>query len=228
MLLLIDIVLGDSFNLYQIDSEFQVNAFGVFILMIFSYVLNNSLSALFNYISRFFLWGKIREYFIYRKLDVFKEKEFSDKKYSCITFIINYEDIKVTIDKNIVEKTDSLYFILLSKLRIKNVPDASIKTVIDIYDVVRTLVMASKDNSIIDWIKYHWDQLRLARSTIMPSFILIVLTPFLLVDWNCDIQTIIIGEVIIFLFFILQYFHYFYRERFMIYTLFGYFINEYI
>jgi hypothetical protein len=226
LLLLADILLGDFFNLYQLDAGLPISVFGLFILLIFSYVLNNSLSALFNYLSRFMLWGRIREYFIYRKMDVFKDKSFT-KKVTCISYIIRKDSIEKIINREIAPKNDNLFNVFKTKLKCCNIPEASVSKIIDTYEVIRTLVMASNDNSIIDWIHYHWDQLRLARGTIVPAFFLLFIIPLLLIDWNMSTTEVIIGGICGFLFFMLQYFHYYYRERFMIYTMFGYFINGY-
>jgi hypothetical protein len=85
--------------------------------------------------------------------------------------------------------------------------------------------MASQDSAIIGWIQYHWGQLRLARSTLVPSFLLVLFLPWAATDWpGCSVTTILGLALLAFLFFLIQLGHYYYRERFMIYAMLGYFL----
>ena len=65
-LLFLQLLSGGNFDLGRADSRnvfFGNNAF-VFGGIVFAYVVNTSLSALLNLISRILLWGKTREYLI--------------------------------------------------------------------------------------------------------------------------------------------------------------------
>ena len=122
------------------------------------------------------------------------------------------------------DKRHNLYSDLITVLKAKGVPSHAIKTPLDIYDAVRTLVMASQDNAIISWIGYHWSHLRLARSTLVPALIFIVLMPSAVIHWQFGWNSAIWASMICFIFFITQLVHYYYRERFMIYAMVSYFL----
>ena len=113
------------------------------------------------------------------------------------------------------------------KLTACGVANQAIPSILDIYEVVRTLVMASHDSMIIGWIQYHWSQLRLARSTLFPSVLLAILLPACMLQWQVHIWRVAV--VLLFLAFlvVLQVAHYYYRERFMIYAMVGYFLTAY-
>ncbi len=227
MLLLIDVVMGSSFDLIQESNREGLMKSSTFLIggILLAYIINTSLSSLFNLVSRILLWGKIREYLMYRKLDIFKVPSLRDKKIWWLTYLLQRKAILLEIEKVKSERAVNLYPELIKKLNENNVPKQSQKSILDIYDVVRTIVMASRDSAIIGWIQYHWAHLRLARSTLVPAFLLITFLPLAVSDWGLYPMYIIVLAVITSLsFFLLQLSHYYYRERFMIYAMLGYFL----
>lgn len=227
ILLVIDVVTGSSFDLIKEFNQKRLMNSSIFLIggILLSYIINTSISSLFNLVSRILVWGKIREYLMYRKLDIFKMKSLKDKKIWWLSYLCHRKEILIEIEKIKAKRKISLYHILISKLNEKKIPAQSQKSILDIYDVVRTIVMASCDSAIIGWIQYHWAHLRLARSTLVPAFLLIIFLPLAIIDWNVNSTSIEIMTLILCLsFFLIQVCHYYYRERFMIYAMLGYFL----
>ena len=78
MLVAVDVLSGTSFDLR--DAGHRNATFGnpwlVTGVVLVAYVVNTSLSSMLNLLSRKLFWGRVREYLIYRKLNVFKQEEF--------------------------------------------------------------------------------------------------------------------------------------------------------
>ena len=226
ILLVLDIVIPEV-NLTSIETQkylFEhpsLISFGV----IFSYILTTSSSAIYNFISRIILWGKIREFILYKKLDIFKENEFEMCRINLISFLIRYKSIRSKIDQMIKSNNNCiLYHFLIKKIKSQNVPDKAIQNPLDIYEALRTLVMASQDNAIISWINYHWSHLRLARSTLVPAIGFMVFTPWAILHWGYGTIWFIASLIVSMGFFIIQFIHYYYRERFMMYSMVEYYL----
>ena len=224
MIFIADVVMGDSFDSKSLF-KYEHRDFILIIGSIFAYVINTSISSLFNLISRILLWGKVREYLMYRKLNIFKEAEFEKRKIWLFYYLRKRNELKKTIDKVKEKEAKNLFPELKEKLKEWNVPEHCSDSILDIYDFIRTIVMASKDSAIISWIQYHWAQLRLARNTLVPTFLLIFFLPAAIHSWHIYTwPTTLLAAILSFCFFILQLCHYYYRERFMIYAMLGYFL----
>lgn len=191
--------------------------------LIVSYIVTTSLSACFNLVSRRLVWGRVRAYIIYRKLDVFKNRRF-DTRMNVIRFLWTYELTTRKVKKVLRKGKCSLHGILTTALNEAGVPAQMTKDPLDIYDSVRTLVMASRDNAVISWISYHWSHLRLARSTLVPIILFAFLIPAVTDHWGYSCSVFFGSLSACLLFFVIQLVHYYYRERFMIYSMLGYFL----
>jgi len=237
LILAVDLLRGSSFNLTCEESRKDLlDNHGLLAAgILLAYIINTSLSSLFNLWWRIVGGGKIREYLMYRKLDLFKDQAIKDlakrwgiKRFWLWSYFRHRADLVCIIEKEIKNRgTSNLYGHLLLRLREEGVPEASCNSILDIYDVVRTKVMSSQDSAIIGWIQYHWSQLRLARSTIIPSLIMVVLLIVLAFrDWNLSQRYVVVLTAFGTGFFTLQLYHYYYRERFMIYAMLGYFLSR--
>ena len=226
MLVAVDVLSGTSFDLR--DAGHRNATFGnpwlVTGVVLVAYVVNTSLSSMLNLLSRKLFWGRVREYLIYRKLNVFKQEEFEKERPWCLRYIRGRKQIQNQID--LVKKDKkSLLPVLLDKIKRDHPEEELWRSILDVYDLVRTEVMASGDSAIIGWIQYHWGQLRLARSTLVPAILLILVLPFAGYGWFSPHWLAAIGGLLLSLaFFSVQLIHYYYRERFMIYSMFSYYL----
>ena len=229
MVLMYDTLMGNSFDLIKqesLDDLFSENSLLTIAGVLLAYIINTSLSSMLNLFLRILAWGKVREYLLYRKLDVFKTGILKEKNVWCLRYLFHRKEIMEDVYTVIEQKKESLYPVLINKLSKEKVPEQSCKSILDIYDVVRTIVMSSQDSAVIGWIQYHWSQLRLTRSTLVPTFLLIIFVPLTLNDWGIyNSFTVLSGLIICLFIFLLQLGHYYYRERFMIYSMLGYFLT---
>lgn len=228
ILIVVDLAFGSSFNLCDETARQTLlkNSYLLIPGLLFAYLLNTSCTAFFNLISRLVLWGRIREYLMLRKLEVFRAKPFSGepRRMWWLRYILKRRKLRAKVEEAKQAGNGSLYPVLVRRMEEEEVPAECRKNMLDAYEVVRTIVLASKDNAVIEWIQYHWSQLRLPRSTIIPSLLLTYLVPAVLRDWGCSRLQATTGAIIAISFLLLQWVHYYYRERFMIYAMVGYFV----
>jgi hypothetical protein len=220
LVLAVDIFSCSKFNLpdHYRNLDATIWIFG----LVIAYILNTSISASLNIMLRPLLWGKTREYLIYRKLNLFKEPTLEAHDVSWWKYVLKSRQLKKAIE-NAKKKDDiNLYKAMTARMQDKGIPECAYTTPYDLYDVVRTVVMTSQDNGMIAWIQHHWAQLRLTRSTLVPTFILVTLAPLALHTWGASTVQVVSLGVFVFLFFVFQLVHYYYREKFMIYAMLGY------
>ena len=226
MLVAADVLSGTYFDLENPTHRRHVfgNPSLVAAAVLGAYVVNTSLSSILNLLSRKLFWGRVREYLIYRKLNVFKQKRFEEERPSCLWYIRERTRIGEDI-KRVKDEKQSLRPFLLEKIKRQHPEEELSNSILDVYDLVRTEVMASGDSAIIGWIQYHWGQLRLARSTLVPALVLLIFLPFAAASWFSP--GLLWGIAAFFLslaFLAIQFMHYYYRERFMIYSMFSYYL----
>jgi hypothetical protein len=184
-----------------------------------------------NLIFRRALWGETRVYLIYRRLHIFREDELRHVnwgKYLYWRFLRKekYRDLQEKIKTAKKKGAVNLYQVFVAKLIAVGVPDRLTKDTLYLYETLRTIVLASGDNAIISWIQYHWSHLRLARSTLFPAFLLIILFPLVMhYEWSQPILHAIIAAIFCLAFFLIEFVHYYYREKFMIYAMISYFLT---
>lgn len=236
--LIIDIIMGNTFNLNE--KLFAVNSKDSIVLVIvilFSYIVNISLSSLLHALLRIWVWGKTREYLMYRKLNLFKEENVIKAMGTVNIFFYLYlsyrkpKELELAINAAIKNGSINLYQCLIHKLKKCNISERCYSSNYDIYDTVRTLALGSQDNAIIGWIQYHWSQLRLVRGTLIPLILIFITLPFAMFQWQIvgleidKCLLIFLVECCLFLVILIQAFHYYYREKYMIYAMLGYFIT---
>lgn len=218
-----DLWAGSSFDLPRaLTSGIDLNISLFFVGLLAAYLVNTSASSFLNLLMRGVVWGRVREYLMYRKLDVFKAAPF--KGITCAGYLIRYRDKSDEAKNAVKADPESLVSVLETRLLERRVPARWTRLMVDVYDVVRTAVMSSQDSAVISWIDYHWSQLRLARSTLLPAAMLMVLLPVSAITWGWRTRDVLAAAVVGVTFCLLQLCHYYYRERFMIYAMLSYFL----
>lgn len=226
ILLVFDIAMGNSFDLINASSR-KVLADEPYLLaagILFAYLLNTSLSAVLNLTMRAICWGKIREYLMLRKLNAFKTGPLKGLRWWNYLRLTPVQ--RESLESVLKPGAENFYSEFMQRMEAESISAKSVKDLVDAYDTLRATVMDSGDSAIIEWIQYHWSQLRLARSCIVPAFLLIILMPMAIHQWGGTPLCVLGGGIGASLFFILQWMHYYYRERFMIYAMISFFLRK--
>jgi hypothetical protein len=224
-----DLLLGTEYDLRSSIQELKLNdSAHIFGLILFSYLINTSSSSILNLIFRRFLWRETRVYLIYRKLHIFEEKRINHINWIRYMYYLlyskkKYEETIRIIDNVKKEGEVNLYKVFIDKLSAKGVEERLTKNTLYLYETIRTIVLDSGESEIISWIQYHWSHLRLARSTLFPIFLMMILIPLVLYyEWSQSVYNSLVAGITVLVFFIIQFLHYYYREKFMIYAMISY------
>ncbi|HUJ11511.1 MAG TPA: hypothetical protein VL171_15970 [Verrucomicrobiae bacterium] len=226
LVLFVDVVMGNSFNLINPGDRGRLISEGYLLVpgLLFAYLLNTSVTAAAYLWLRKKLWGRVREYCLLRKLNVFQSGRFTG--INCLGYIRLSESDRESLKADLESGAESLYTDFKRRMEEEAISARSVKELVDAYDTLRTIVMDSGESAITEWIQYHWAQLRLARGSIIPAFLLMFLVPIAVCQWGCSGFCFAAAGIVFPVFFLLQCVHYYYRERFMTYTMVGYFLRK--